>query len=231
MLHDDRLTTGAIHEAFADEVTASGGTVAEVFDDGERLFARAVLDRTREVLPDDRFREGVGLRAAGGDVWIHPYVFRQICSNGAIIAHAVQGGRIEGVDAMTPGEAAASIRRAVRACCAEETFAPVADWARSASGAEVDFFMTMMPFLARLSSPRDAVRVLGDLTARFHRDGDSSRYGLMNAVTSTARDTSDPEERWRLEELGGALLAGRTPTPAQDGGLARRPAEALSLIA
>ena len=34
MPHYDRLTTGAIQEAFAQEMTAMGGTVAEVVDDG-----------------------------------------------------------------------------------------------------------------------------------------------------------------------------------------------------
>src|SRR4051812_47842312 len=109
MPHFDRLTTGAIQEAFAAEITAMGGTVAEVFDEGERLFARSVLTRAREVLPNDRVRDGVALRATGGDVWIHPYVFRQICSNGAIIAHAVQTGRIEGVDSLAPDQAASAI--------------------------------------------------------------------------------------------------------------------------
>jgi hypothetical protein len=35
----------------------------------------------------------------------------------------------------------------------------------------------------------------------------------MNAVTSTARDTRDPEVRWRLEELGAQVpaLLDRTP--------------------
>ena len=40
----------------------------------------------------------------------------------------------------------------------------------------------------------------------------------MNAVTSVARDTRDPETRWRLEELGGgiAILAARGPGRSPD---------------
>jgi hypothetical protein len=34
---------------------------------------------------------------------------------------------------------------------------------------------------------------------------DQSAFGVLNAVTSLARDTRDPETRWQLEELGGAL--------------------------
>ena len=54
----DRLTTTTIREAFAEEILAVGGTVTEAFDDGRRLFARSVLARSCEVLPDDRVRHG-----------------------------------------------------------------------------------------------------------------------------------------------------------------------------
>jgi hypothetical protein len=46
---------------------------------------------------------------------------------------------------------------------------------------------------------------------RFFREPDRSRFALMNAVTSVARDTADPELRWRLEEMGGGIPVGRAP--------------------
>ena len=46
---------------------------------------------------------------------------------------------------------------------------------------------------------------------RFLDEGDLSRYGLMNATTSLVRDTTDPDLRWRLEELGGEVAAGMEP--------------------
>jgi hypothetical protein len=57
---------------------------------------------------------------------------------------------------------------------------------------------------------------------RFFQEADRSRFALMNAVTSVARDTRDPEVRWRLEELGGGILAGRTPVLQLDDGAAER---------
>jgi hypothetical protein len=42
---------------------------------------------------------------------------------------------------------------------------------------------------------------------RFGQEGDPTMYGLVNAVTSVARDTSDPDLRWKLEEAGGLLIA------------------------
>ncbi len=229
MLHFDRLTTGAIQEVFAEEILALGGILAEVLDDGERLFARSVLARVREVLPNDRIRDGVALKAVGGDVWIHPYVFRQVCSNGAILAHSVQTGRIENIDSMDLDEAASAIRETVRACCIDEVFLSAAEGMRSASGVKADLVLNLMPMLSRMPDKNQAARFLSNIMDRYLKDGDSSRFGLMNAVTSLARDASDPDTRWRLEEIGGAILTGEKGIPP----LARRehPAESTLAIA
>ena len=59
-----------------------------------------------------------------------------------------------------------------------------------------------------------AGQLMGEIMGRFFGAGDRSRFGLMNAVTSLARDTADPELRWDLEELGGgvpALIRGPQP--------------------
>ena len=60
-------------------------------------------------------------------------------------------------------------------------------------------------------------RFLRDVMAEFRDGKDRTRYGLMNAVTATARRTSDPELRWRMEELGGAVAA-LTPDPVRPHG-------------
>jgi hypothetical protein len=46
-----------------------------------------------------------------------------------------------------------------------------------------------------------------EITRRYDQAGDSSAYGLMNAITAVARDERDPETKWRMEELGGGILA------------------------
>src|SRR5438874_358758 len=73
---------------------------------------------------------------------------------------------------------------------------------RGAMEREADMVLSLMPLLSRL--PRDtAAKLMGQIVGQFGADGDRSRYGLMNAVTATARETRDPELRWRLEEFGG----------------------------
>src|SRR6266404_2686631 len=91
---------------FSEEVGMAGGFVSDTFRDAARLFLRSVLPGVREVRPGDNLQAGVALRATAGEVWVHPYVFRQICRNGAIIAHALQTRHIDSADCATSDEAA-----------------------------------------------------------------------------------------------------------------------------
>jgi hypothetical protein len=52
-----------------------------------------------------------------------------------------------------------------------------------------------------------------EILIRFVRERDDTRYGLLNAVTSFARDTHDHEKRWQLEALGGAIATWMGPSP------------------
>ena len=89
----------------------------------------------------------------------------------------------------------------MRACCAPESFAAAVEGMRSAHETKADVALTLLPLLSRLSSRDDSARLIMDIMERFTEDADSSRFGLLNAVTSVARDTRDP---------GNALAAGRT---------------------
>jgi hypothetical protein len=206
------LTTAAIKALFAEEITAAGGTISDTFDDGTRLFTRSILPQVREVRAADPVQGGVALRAGAGDVWVHPYVFRQVCRNGAIMAHALHSHHLAGQEFATAEEAADAVRHAVQVCCTPDAFTAAAEQMRSAREAAADLALNLLPFLSRRPGGADA-SVLPAILERFLQDADRSRFALMNAVTSVARDTPDPALRWRLEELGGGIAAGRTPVP------------------
>jgi hypothetical protein len=207
---DELLTTAEIRAVFAEEIAAAGGAVSDTFDDGARLFTRSILPQVREIRKADQLQGGVALRASGQDVWIHPYVFRLVCRNGAIMAHAVQTRHVEGHEFTTPEEAGVGVRLAVQASCAEDAFTVAAEEMRSACDAEADIALNLLPLLSRLPAEvgNDMVRAIME---RFVQEVDRSRFALMNAVTSVARDTPDPEIRWHLEELGGGISLGERP--------------------
>jgi hypothetical protein len=216
-------TTRELLDLLSDEVARCGGGVSNVCDDGTCLYARAVLPATREVGPGDRLQGGVALRADEAEIGVHPYVFREVCKNGAIFAQVV-GTRVIRRDecdfVVLP-----QVAEAVGACCRDEAFAEAAEQMRSARNARANMALNLAPSLSKLP-PEQIQPFLRDVFAQLVREKNRTQYGLMNAVTATARETRDPELRWRMEELGGAVVApGRQPTSPHSGAAARAQAE------
>ncbi len=197
-----------------EELAFLGGTVKDEFDDGRRLILRAILPMSDEVRPKDVVEGGIAVRAVGKEIEISPYLFRQVCRNGAIMPQVVETRCIRRVARGAPSEAVEAVkdqlREAVRACAAAEVFAHAIRQFRSATTREVagDVFKLLMLLSRRRTIPADLQE---QIVRRFSRAGDRSDFGLMNAVTSVARDQRNPEVRWRLEELGGAVPALRFP--------------------
>lgn len=205
----DFMSTGQIGHAFTEEIEALGGRVTDRFDDrGSRLFLRSTLPEERNVRSGDRLQGGVALMATEAGLQVHPYVFRQVCTNGAIRAHAVQTRRL-GLPASPFGaeESFSELRLAIRACADREAFAEGVEEMRSTlQSQDVDLLLTIMPMLSRLAGGV-ADGMIGEIISRAFREegGRATRFGWMNAMTSVARDTPDPDVRWRLEQLGGGV--------------------------
>jgi hypothetical protein len=206
---------------FTEEVAARGGNVIDTFDDGRRLFLRSVLPLVEEVRPKDKVQGGVALKATEREVWLHPYVFRQVCRNGAIMAEAIQTRHLADVNLRDADEAESLLREAVEVCCAAEAFTTAAGQMRSALEVEADLELNVLSMLSRFARTHELVAQILD---QFFREGDRSRFGLMNAVTAVARDTRDPQLRWDLEELGGGIPVARHPKPPRSHAAAK-PAE------
>ena len=65
------------------------------------------------------------------------------------------------------------------------------------------------------TAQRDSLR--STIERRFARGRDRSLFGLMNAVTSVARDAGSNDTRWHLEELGGIIARyGSLPLALED---------------
>jgi hypothetical protein len=211
----DLLSIADLKALFAEEMAAVGGAVSDTFEDEMRLFTRSILPPLAEVRKADQVQGGVALRANESSVCVHPYVFRLFCKNGAIIAHALQTRQLEAHEFVTPEEATAAIRDAIQECGSSDAFTAAAEEIRSAGRTEADMALSLLPFLSRFPSGVSS-GVVRAIMERFFQDTDRSRFALMNAVTSVARDTPDPKLRWRLEELGGSIAACKTPTFLDD---------------
>ena len=136
-----------------------------------------------------------------------------------IAAHALETRRFERtystevfVSGYDLAVALTELRLAVRACAAKEAFEVVAGEMRTAAEVEADLALHLGPALASL--PRSMTAQWLPMIFRSFEEGeDRSAFGLLNAVTAVARDISDPEVRWTLEQLGGTTPARLSRSP------------------
>jgi hypothetical protein len=199
-----------ILEAFEQEVRDLGGTVRDVYAEGDLLYARAVLRDAIEVRPGDPIHGGVAVRTHDTEILVHPYTYRVVCTNGAISAFAAGSRVVERVEVAAPTSVVEAVlhdlRDAVRASAEPSALRVSVGAMRSAAEREADMLLQLLPVLPHVP-PDVRARVLRTIVRRFEAEDDGSTLGLVNAVTSVARDTPDPEMRWRLEALGGGMLA------------------------
>jgi hypothetical protein len=200
----DWMSSSQVAELFAEEIAGAGGKVTETFDDGDRVFTRGVMPPSIEVGPQDHLKGGVALCATDTDIFVHPYVFRLVCSNGAIVAQATQTRRLarDGYQITLESD----LRNAIRCCCERDAFASAAAQMQSSQNFAANRAIAMSAFMSSHGG-RMPKALLVEIFRRYEADGDRSAYGLMNAVTSLARDTRDPELKWRLETFGGGIPA------------------------
>ena len=237
MLSNSSLTTQHVFTGFAEGIAARGGKVTEAFNTGRLLFARAVLPLVEEVQPGDELQGGVALKATAQDVGLFPYLFRAACQNGAILVEGFKKQSLGNLLVLESDQAARAVREGIEACSSPDVFRKIISKVRRSFDIEVidvdvEIYFSLATLLdaSEFSEPDFALsseypRVLPSASAlsseiadRFERQGDSSRYGLANAFTSLARDTKDPELKWDLEELGGAIALGKIPVLPTRGG-------------
>lgn len=209
--------TREIYETFDEEMTALGGTITDRYDDGARLFVRALLPSLSEVCPGDQLRSGVALRTSGPEVLVHPYTLRLVCTNGAVQAHALETRRVErlaldsfiaSAHSYAVAGALAAIGEAVRACAAPSAFASAVDEMRSAAEMDADFLLDMLSLVSHWPQVIGNDAVLQLLQRLMPTAGsDRSVFALGNVLTAAGRDAHDPETRWQLEKLGAEVFA------------------------
>ncbi len=211
------ISKAVISDAFEEAVWNESGTIMESIDDGVRVFVRALLPGVDEVQPGDHMRAGGCLRATESSISVHPFLFRKICNNGAITARSLASRHLELSDYPVEFDVISAMQEAVHACSDPSVFASGMRSMRTAVLEEVDLALHMMPVLHELQQ-MPSVNSASEIIRRILAEGVGSRFSLMNAVTAVARDLTDPQQRWDLEELGGAIGACIITPPNAPGG-------------
>jgi len=210
------LTIDDMRTIFREEIGALNGRVLSIRESGRRLYCRATLPLLGEVAPGDRVRGGVALRAAEPDALVCPYVLRILCVNGLIVRRSLEAHDLKGLAHLPTAAADWTLREAIRTSCAEEAFNLAVEEMRAARRRRIERLIHAMDRHLRRDITGGA-DLLPGVMDRFDEENDRSAFGLMNAVTALARDTADPELRWQLEALGGAIADGSLATPPTRG--------------
>ena len=145
------------------------------------------------------------------------------------MAHALCSRHLTELDLRDSWDAEAALREAIQDCCEAEAFTESVREFRSATEEQADLALNLLSLLSR-SGLQNTAGLLGQIMDQFFREPDQTKFSLTNAVTAVARDTRDPETRWRLEELGGAIAAGLMPAPpSRSPGAKQRPRRSLAI--
>jgi len=129
-------------------------------------------------------------------------IFREVCANGSIVSTREE--QLEGAASLT-------VPQRVRQCFERDRFLASVAVLRQAAAESVadpeEMMERMSDEMMRLGrrGPEFYELMKEVSAARWREEEDRTLYGLLNAVTATARDLPDFRDRLDLEELGGAL--------------------------
>ncbi len=194
-----------IERIVREEVTAQGGHIHEFLRDEDRLYARTINAPFREVAPEDCVQAGVAVRVNRTEVSIRPYIFRQVCINGAISATSDEA---EDFDLQALGcisEQETQLRDTIRACGHARVLPREVERFRSFRSQAVDRGMMMITMMQTHLAKATHSELL-DILTQFDKE-EANAWGVMNAVTAVARRTSDARRKWQLEEIGAMIPA------------------------
>jgi len=211
-------------EAVLPLLTADGVRIESVGLTEDRFYLKAVSDRVQgEVKVGDIVSAGLSIsnsEVGAGSLRVEPFLFRLICSNGAIRNEAKMrkyhvGRRAE------EGDNFELLSDETRRADDKAFFLKVRDGVKAAFDAA--FFQAGLNEMRRAAgqhieiAPAAVVELLQDqlreeergrVLEAYIQGGDNSVYGVANAVTLASQAVEDYDRATELERLGGALIDG-----------------------
>ena len=191
------LEPSDILDIFTEEIYERGGHLRDTYVDDHRLYTRSILPFADEVEPGDEINGGVALKACDSEIVVAPYVFRQVCRNGAVMSRSLFTRRITIADFSTE-QTTRQLEDAIDECAREEVFAANTSAIQSTLDHEMDMVFTMT---ALLQQHRNLSAVMKPIVDMLFGKQDRNAYRVMNAITASAREEQDPQRKWDLEEL------------------------------
>lgn len=208
------------------EATEAYGGVIDRDDEfhGKRFLAGTFKGIEKAITRDDAIHGGLALELGNKKAKLYAYTLRLVCSNGLISTLAEEGEEFSWYRE-TEFEEAIYRKYAELGAIASQ----VAERYRESrqQAADDKLWQHVIHSLNQLRANRQWMDLMSlaleeERRRQFSRLADRqenpdtgfSRFDIINAVTAMARDTQEPELRWRMEQLGGELLLAKKAAPA-----------------
>jgi hypothetical protein len=185
----------------------------------ETMLYLKTVDKTLtfEVREEDVIYGGLILRNSevGASAFrVEPFILRKICSNGLIGAHSLKKIHL-GRQTLEVGEIDwseetreledqalwAKVKDIIGATFEQEVFESWVEKLKESTEIVVEKPVKAVNNIVKLAGLKEEQR--NELLMHF---SEHTKYGLVNAITTLARDTKSVDEQIRMEEFGGKLL-------------------------
>ena len=174
-----------------------------------------------EIRDGDVVNGGLVIRnseVGAGAFRVEPFILRKVCTNGLIAQHSLykvhlgrkttEIGWIDWSDETRRLEDQAlwsQVRDVIRATFDEKIFHEWVETARRGTEVAIEKPIEAIDNTIKYLGISDQKKE--ELLMHFMSEQDMTQYGLVNAITRTARDEKNPDEQIRLETLAGEILA------------------------
>lgn len=201
-------TLNAAVEAFAGAIESAHGVMKNRTVNPRGAYCRALLPMKEEVRPRDVLHQGAALRMHPRQIEVVPFVFRQVCSNGAIWSHNADAFSLQITAGTTEGQVVKFVESSTAFAARAETFQSCLAEIRAGITRRIDIGSVVTSLFRSRGSEMDDTALMLVFAEMVNQPAASTRYDAMNIVTAGARTVPDPELKWRMESLATRLLVG-----------------------
>lgn len=199
----NKIDKKKITELFTQKVSQYGGHVIQTSTNAEHVLIEATLTVSDTLLKGDYVQGGVALYYSPTLIAIHPYLFRLICESGLLIANTPEDCIIWQQGDAEPTEETLNTRlnTAIQCCTKKDTFSQTITSLKTSLSQEVILLKEI------LSLPRftEDNSLLDELLKHAIIEDEDTAFGLINTITSTARDINIPQTCYQLQKLAGEI--------------------------
>ena len=176
-------------------------------DHSSGRYIRAILPPMFEARPNDKINYGIAFKIhPDKKIELGPYLYRIVCENGVIVSHERLNQELD-IEDMLEFEIGPRILDAMEKCCTPITFETLHKYVMAATF-QTGNLRHIFHRLSNFTQWSQRTSLYNHIVQRLDAVEQPSRYDLMNAITSLARDTFDQEMKWNLQKLGWTALAG-----------------------